>query len=245
MSIPKSHPRYTSLKIRNLIVAGIENGITSMHGLIAHGRGEAFDYLLGEKTQDFARNAIRVASALLLLAKHPVISVNGNSSALSAKELVLLAKQIPAPLEVNLFHSSKTREKKIKDHLIKNGAFEVLLPSKHRTINFLESNRKFVHKDGISQADVVFVSLEDGDRIEALIKNNKKVITIDLNPLSRTAQKANVTIVDNIMRAIPLIIASINEVKKYNKEQLEKIIKEYDNKKNLGKALRTIKQNLQ
>ena len=45
--IPKSHPRYTSLKIREKIVDGVKKGITSQHGLIAHGRGEAFDYIIG------------------------------------------------------------------------------------------------------------------------------------------------------------------------------------------------------
>ena len=39
MKIPKSHPRYESLMRREKIVKGIESGITSMHGLIAQGRG--------------------------------------------------------------------------------------------------------------------------------------------------------------------------------------------------------------
>ena len=54
MKLPKSHPRYKSLKNRDLIVSGIRKGVTSIHGLIAHGRGEAFDYLIGEKTNKFA-----------------------------------------------------------------------------------------------------------------------------------------------------------------------------------------------
>jgi len=53
-NIPKSHPRYESLRTRDLIAGGVEKGIASIHGLIAHGRGEAFDYLIGEKTNDFA-----------------------------------------------------------------------------------------------------------------------------------------------------------------------------------------------
>ena len=80
--VPESHPRYLFLKMRDAIVKGVEQGITSIHGLIAHGRGEAFDYLIGEKTQSFARTAIRAAAAMLLLAEHPVISVNGNTAAL-------------------------------------------------------------------------------------------------------------------------------------------------------------------
>ena len=37
--VPLSHPRYTSLRIRDALVAGVEKGVTSIHGLIAHGRG--------------------------------------------------------------------------------------------------------------------------------------------------------------------------------------------------------------
>ena len=56
--VPKSHPRYESLRLRDAIVEGVRRGVTSEHGLIAHGRGEAYDYLLGERTHDFALAAI-------------------------------------------------------------------------------------------------------------------------------------------------------------------------------------------
>lgn len=240
--IPKSHPRYESLKTRDLIVDGIKKRITSMHGLIAHGRGEAFDYLLGEKTNDFAKKSIEVASAMLLLAKHPVISVNGNTAALVPKELVKLSNLLSCQLEVNLFHTSKQRELKIKNHLKKYGAKQVLLTDKKYKIKFLESNRKYVNPNGILKADIVFVPLEDGDRTEALIRNGKKVVTIDLNPLSRTAQKATITIVDNIIRAMPLLIKTIEKYKKYNKNRLKKIIKEYNNKAALKDVIKTIRK---
>ena len=71
--VPKTHPRYLSLTLRDKIVAGVEQGITSIHGLIAHGRGEAFDYLVGEATQSFAMEAIHAAAVMLLSAGHPVI----------------------------------------------------------------------------------------------------------------------------------------------------------------------------
>jgi 4-phosphopantoate--beta-alanine ligase len=58
------------------------------------------------------------------------------------------------------------------------------------------SDRRMVDPDGIYIADVVLVPLEDGDRTEALVKMGKKVIAIDLNPLSRTSQKASITIVE-------------------------------------------------
>lgn len=236
MSIPKSHPRYLSLTIRDRIVKGVEIGITSLHGLTAHGRGEAFDYLLGEKTHEFAKKSIKAAAAMLLLAKHPVISVNGNTAALVPKELIALAKLLNAPLEVNLFHGSGVREKKIKRFLEKYGAKRVLLPQKTSVIRFIDSHRKYVNPNGILKAEVVFVPLEDGDRTEALVKNGKKVITIDLNPLSRTAQKASITIVDNIIRAMPLLIKTARALKTAKKKKLEKIVAGYDNRKAIRKT---------
>ena len=239
--IPKSHPRYASLKARDLIVDGIKKGVMSLHGLIAHGGGETFDYLLGEKTNYFAKKSIEAASASLLIAKYPVISVNGNTAALVPKELVGLSNLLKAPLEANIFHASKEREMKIKNHLKKYGAKNVLLPDKKYKIKFLESNRKYVNKNGILKADVVFVPLEDGDRAEALVKSGKKVIAVDLNPLSRTSQKSTITIVDNLTRAMPLLIRTIKMHKSYNKNKLEKQLKSYNNKKTLESALRTIK----
>jgi len=49
LNIPKSHPRFVSLSIREKIVKGYNDGLVAKEGLLAHGRGEAFDYLVGEK----------------------------------------------------------------------------------------------------------------------------------------------------------------------------------------------------
>ena len=244
MKIPKSHPRYTSLMLRERIENGIKNRITSLSGLAAHGRGEAFDYLIGEKTIKSAEKSIEAAAALLLLAKYPVISVNGNSAALAAKELSELSKIIPAKLEVNIFHPSKKREVNIKKFLIENDADEVLMPQKNFKVDFLSSNRKYVNEGGIYKADVVLVPLEDGDRTEALVKNGKKVVVVDLNPLSRSAQKATICIVNNITRALPLLIKKIKLYKKLNKKNLKKRIDKYNSKKSLKDALKEIDKNL-
>ena len=109
-NIPRSHPRYESLITREKIVKGFREGIVVPHGLIAHGRGEALDYILGEKTTEQAEEAAKAAAALLLLSEKPVISVNGNAAALAARELIDLAYIVQASLEVNLFHRSKERE---------------------------------------------------------------------------------------------------------------------------------------
>ncbi|MES2706291.1 MAG: 4-phosphopantoate--beta-alanine ligase [Verrucomicrobiota bacterium] len=203
--VPTTHPRYLSLVTRERIVAGVERGVTSPHGLIAHGRGEAFDYLLGERTHPFAERAIAAAAAALKAARHPVISVNGNACALAAESLVRLAKATGAKLEVNIFHTSPAREQAIRAMLLEAGAPEVLMPSRTHAIGHIDHNRKWVHPEGILIADVVCVPLEDGDRCEALVKNGKQVITIDLNPLSRTARTAQITIVDNLTRCLPLL----------------------------------------
>jgi len=241
MSLPKSHPRYQSLLLRDKIVEGVKRGITSLHGLTAHGRGETFDYLLGEKTRSFAIHAIDAAAAMLVLAKHPIISVNGNTAALVPGELVTVSQTLPGILEVNLFHASLDRERKIAAHLKKYGSKKILLPGESR-IPGLESNRRKIHPEGQAKADVIFVPLEDGDRTEALIKLGKKVITVDLNPLSRTAQKATITIVDNIVRALPLLIEKIKEYKTKDMKTLEQIVSSYNNNlalKDAEKAIRT------
>ena len=225
--VPETHPRYESLRLRDAIVDGIEHGITSVHGLIAHGRGEAFDYLLGERTHDFANKAIHAAVAMLTTAKEPVLSVNGNAAALVADELVDLANYLRCPLEINLFHKSKKRERAIKKSLIASGAKEVLLPSSNVCLEGIDSNRGYVHSQGIYKADVVFVPLEDGDRSQALRTAGKEVITIDLNPLSRTASLASISIVDNVVRALPLLTKFARDVT--DADSSRRILKEYDN----------------
>ena len=238
--VPESHPRYVSLRLRDTIVAGVESGVTSIHGLMAHGRGEAFDYLIGEKTQPFAIDAIRAGAATLLLAEHPVISVNGNVAALTPSEMVAFSNTLKAPLEVNIFHASKAREDAIREHLEKHGAVHVLMPTTEAQLSFIDSNRKFVHPEGIFRADVVFVPLEDGDRCEALQKMGKTVVTVDLNPMSRTAKGAGVTIVDNVVRALPLLIQEVQMLQKASPTVLREIISEYSNDKTLQAAVQWI-----
>jgi 4-phosphopantoate--beta-alanine ligase len=244
--IPKSHPRAKSLFIRERLVSGFDNGLVAKEGLLAQGRGEAFDYLLGEKTGRSAKSAIRAAAAQILLAKISVISVNGNIAALCPKEVVKLAKQTGSKIEVNLFYSNEKRRKAIVKELKKNGAKEILgiNLTKQANLSGIDSARRIVDKNGIFVADVVVVPLEDGDRTLALRKAGKKVITFDLNPLSRTSQTANITIVDNVTRAMNLLIENCKKLSKKNKKTLEKIVKNFDNKKNLAGNIIEIKNNL-
>ena len=238
---PKSHPRYESLRLRDAIVAGVAKGITSPHGLVAHGRGEALDYLLGERTRPFARRAIGAAAALLLEAQHPVLSVNGNAAALVPDALAALGEALDAPLEVNLFHASRARERALRRHLLDHGAQHVLMPTRRAQLDFIDSNRRFVHPDGLYRADVVFVPLEDGDRCEALRKMGKSVVTVDLNPLSRTARAATITVVDNLVRAMPLLVERVGELSDARPSRLRQIAARYDNPKALADAVRCIR----
>lgn len=244
--IPKSHPRAKSLFIREKLVNGFDQGLVAKEGLLAQGRGEAFDYLLGEKTGKTAKKAIKAAAAQLLLAELPVISVNGNVAALCPKQIVRLSKQINAKLEVNLFYASETRKKAIVNTLKKSGAKEILgiNPNHSAKLSGIDSARRIVDKNGIFVADVVVVPLEDGDRTMALRKAGKSIITFDLNPLSRTSQTATITIVDNVTRAIDLLIAETKKLSDKNRNVLQKIINDFDNKKNLSENIILIKNNL-
>jgi len=239
--VPVSHPRYTSLRLRDAIVSGVDNGITSSHGLIAHGRGEAFDYLLGEQTHAFASQAIRAAAARLRTATHPVLSVNGNTAALVAEDIVRLSRAVPAPIEVNIFHASQERERAIAEHLKQAGAETVLLPDPQVVLDDIDSNRRFVHPEGLARADVVFVPLEDGDRCEALVRAGRQVITVDLNPLSRTAQKATITIVDNVTRAIPVLVAEVEAIAETPRDDLLAVVEQCDNAAILSTAIQRIR----
>ncbi|MGB8216437.1 MAG: 4-phosphopantoate--beta-alanine ligase [Candidatus Methanoperedens sp.] len=241
--IPKNHPRYESLMTRELIVDGVEKGITSIHGLIAQGRGEAFDYLIGEKTTESALKAEKVAAAALLLAKKPVISVNGNVAALVPNEIIKLSELVDAPLEVNLFHRTDERLNEIIKHLRSLGAKNVCTKS-DALIPGISHERGKVDSDGIFSADVVLVPLEDGDRCKALMEMGKTVIAIDLNPLSRTAQSASIIIVDNITRAVPNISKFAEELKNSKKDALLKLVDEFDNRKNLADAVKEIAAHL-
>jgi 4-phosphopantoate--beta-alanine ligase len=233
--IPENHPRRKSLLLREKLVEGYKRGLVSDEGLIAHGRGEAFDYLIGERTREPAKKAITAAAAALLAAKSPVISVNGNVVALAAESVAELARELNCKIEVNLFYRKPERAERIEGHL-RNAGFENVLGVKdaYARIPELFSERRKVSVEGIYLADCVLIPLEDGDRGEALVKMGKRVIAIDLNPLSRTSVNADITIVDELTRALPLLIEEVKKLRYRDKAHLESTLKKYNNKKVLG-----------
>jgi 4-phosphopantoate--beta-alanine ligase len=198
-----SHPRYRSLRTRAALAELARAGLVVPEGLIAHGRGEAFDYFLGERTTPSAARAIRVAARWLTNARHPVLSVNGNVAALAADRVARLQRARPGLLvEVNLFHRTPGRAERIARRLRRAGVVDVLGVRPTGTIPGLPSDRARVDRRGILEADVCLVPLEDGDRTAALRRLGKRVIAIDLNPLSRTAVTADVPIIDELTRAL-------------------------------------------
>jgi 4-phosphopantoate--beta-alanine ligase len=244
MRISPNHPRFKSLETRERLVRGFQAGIVVPQGLIAHGRGEAFDYLFGEITPKSSRTATKAAVAILLSAKNPVISVNGNTAALVPRDIVRLARSVPARLEVNLFHRSVARERRLAALLKRNGASQVLGVGANARfrIRGVASPRRNVDSRGIGDADAVLIPLEDGDRAEALRKAGKRVIAIDLNPMSRTSQAATVTIVDNIIRAIPELLRITLRMKPFSRHRLSAIASNFDNETNLRRVMKDMTQ---
>jgi 4-phosphopantoate--beta-alanine ligase len=210
--IPDNHPRAKSLQTRERLKAAVEAGLVHATGLIAHGRGEAFDYLLGERTPPEAVTAIDAAAQALRNANQPVLSLNGNVVALAAAQCVALSKAFPKiTLEVNLFHRTSERISALVKAMETAGALSgsVLGANPDSSIRGLESDRALCCSAGIGNADVVLVPLEDGDRCQALRTMGKTVIAIDLNPLSRTAKSASITIVDELTRCLPLLAEAL------------------------------------
>ena len=246
IAIPSDHPRAKSLYIREMLVNGFRRGIVVPEGLIAHGRGETYDYLIGERTTKTAQRAIKAAAAMMLLSSRPIISVNGNTAALCPNTVVELAEVAGASIEVNIFYRTEEREKAIKAELELHGAKKVFgVGSKASArIPELQSERRRVDPDGIYAADTVLVPLEDGDRTEALIKMNKTVIAIDLNPLSRTSRAANITIVDNVVRAMPALVEAARKLRDTTMS-LKKITDNFDNMKNVQESLKIMRGEVQ
>lgn len=201
--ISRSHPRYESLRTRARLAAEARRGLVAPEGLIAHGRGETFDYLLGERTIPSARRAERAAARWLWAAQRPVLSVNGNVAALAAPEVASLARARPGlSVEVNLFHRTPARALRVARVLRAAGVRPIL--GVHPTVRIpgLPSDRALVDRRGIFVADLCVVPLEDGDRTTALRARGQRVISIDLNPLSRTSRTADLPIVDELTRAL-------------------------------------------
>jgi 4-phosphopantoate---beta-alanine ligase len=210
MRLSPRHPRYRSLLVRARLAEAVRTGLVAPEGLIAHGRGEAFDYLLGERTSPSARRAIRVAAQWLRAARRPVLSVNGNVAALAAPEVARLQRALPSlGVEVNLFHRTPARAALVARTLTRSGVRNVLGVRPTARIPRLPSDRSKVDRRGIGVADVCLVPLEDGDRTEALRALGKRVISVDLNPLSRTSRRADLPIVDELGRALKALAVQL------------------------------------
>jgi 4-phosphopantoate---beta-alanine ligase len=144
-----------------------------------------------------------------------------------------------APIEVNLFHRTTQRERVIARYLTRLGAREILgVGDEARgTVLGIASPRSRVDPRGIGTADVVLVPLEDGDRAQALERAGKKVIAVDLNPLSRTSQAATVSIVDNVARVIPNLMRIAAGLSRTPRNKLSANISKFNNRQNLASSI--------
>ena len=239
MNIPPDHPRYRSLMVREALSEMVDKGLVTQTGLISHGRGEALDYLMGERSSASSLRAERAAAAYLLRAKNPVVCVNGNAAALDPKNLIALAKEVPAKLEVNIFHRTEKRMELLISHMEENGADAVLGRDPGARIPGLSSDRALCTKAGIYDSDVILVPIEDGDRAKALADMGKIVISIDLNPLSRTSRTAAVSISDEMTRALENIIGAVREMRGRH-DIIEETIRSFSNENNRKETIEEI-----
>ncbi len=228
--VPESHPRRDSLLARQKLADAAARGLLADSAMIAHGRGEAYDYLLEERTTASAARAILEVASRLLSANSPVISVNGNTIVLAGKQLIRVAAVVGCPIEVNLYYRSPERVRGLLSLLAVQrdevslekspagfsgdwsdsvNSIALLGIEEDGRIEGLEGPRSICSAEGIGGADVVLVPLEDGDRCEALVTQGKQVLVVDLNPLSRTSMKATVTIVDEITRASEILLREV------------------------------------
>ena len=212
--VDPSHPRYQSLMIRKKVADAGVKGMLADSAMIAHGRGEAFDYLLGERTIPSALEATKEAAARLVRARKPVLSLNGNAIALAGQEFLTIASQLDCPIEINIFYRTPERMGALLGHLkmlnTKLGLdVEILGGVPDARIPGLEGPRGACQSNGIFEADTILVPLEDGDRCEALVAMGKEVLVIDLNPLSRSSGRGTVTIVDEVTRVATNMIQII------------------------------------
>ena len=259
--VPDSHPRKISLERRYKLEAAAEEGLLAGTAMIAHGRGEAFDYLLGEQTIPIANDATTQAAILLKSAVRPIISVNGNTTILAGDELVSCAALLSCPIEVNIYYRTDERISGLIGHLENCKKRVAATPPNNWTrsveewsstvnrviilgdfaegrIPGLDGPRATCDVNGILAADTILVPLEDGDRCEALVNMGLKVIVVDLNPLSRSSLMSTIAIVDDVTR-----FSKNLQEKLLNFQRLKRT--KWENKKALQIALDTINERLQ
>lgn len=234
-----SHPRYQSLLLRHRLEEAEKLGMLAGSAMIAHGRGEAYDYLIGEQTIPSAHEATLHALKALSNAERPIISLNGNAVALAGEQLLVLAQQLNCPVEINIFYRTPERMSALLGRLesIKKERsidVEILGAEPNARIPGLKGPRAKCTKEGIIDSDTILVPLEDGDRCEALVAMGKTVIVIDLNPLSRSAKMGTITIVDELTRVVENMLSQFDSIK------MSKTSNRYDNDETLRDALQHI-----
>ena len=198
--------------MRHRLERAAKRGMLADSAMIAHGRGEAFDYMLGEQTTPNAMEATKHAWLHLNTAKRPVLCLNGNVTALACDEMLQLAQILKCPVEINIFYRTPERMEALLAFINERKKalgvhVKVLGENPDALLPGLKGPRAACTVEGIFESDTILVPLEDGDRCKALVDMGKTVIVIDLNPLSRSAQRASITIVDELSRVLNNLLA--------------------------------------
>jgi len=102
-------------------------------------------------------------------------------------------------------------------------------------LSHIASDRAKRRQNGIFQADVVFVPLEDGDKAQALTKLGKTVLTVDLNPLSSNcSSKVPLQSSNEVTRAFKNLVSFAKHWKsETNHDELDLLKTTFDNLENL------------
>ena len=73
---------------------------------------------------------------------------------------------------------------------------------------------------------------------------NKTVITVDLNPLSRTSIMSDISIIDNLIRVLPEMIKQSKNMSNFSSTDLHKVVTKFNNQKQLQSILKFMSKRL-
>ena len=141
-------------------------------------------------------------------------------------------------MEVNIFHRTEERMEKLITYMESEGGKDVLGRDPDARIPGLNHDRALCTHT-LFDCDVIVVPIEDGDRAEALIGMGKTVISIDINPLSRTSKAATIPVSDEMSRALENMIRFVNELRG-KEDEIDSLISSFSNTESRREVLAEI-----
>jgi len=203
--IPKDHPRYKSLVTREHLAECARTGIVSLEGLTSHGRGEAFDYLLGEKTSESALLAgkdcggpapHRKTPGALRERQHRGACGTRNRASPEGKRGARRGQPLPPDTRTGTADRDGSSAMPVR----------TVFSGRSRSASSRSpTTGPFCRREGCLLPMSCLSRSKTATAARCSVGMGKKVIAIDLNPLSRTAKTATLTVVDEVTRALPEI----------------------------------------